>query len=155
MIMSYEQLVACGSNKKIRRGFSSVWMAFLWVIWKTRNDRIFKNTDASVDEVLDCIQRLSWQWFLNKGAMNSCLLYEWIWNPCDCMIRWFVASGGFCGLGCVGGRFLACLGQYFVPAIVVLFSLLVVFVALFLALGVSIVLLLAWLVVALVNFLCL
>jgi hypothetical protein len=87
MGMSYEQLVATGPNKKIRKGFSSVWLAFVWVIWKTRNDRIFNNMVGNVDEALDCIQRLSWQWFLNKVARNSCLFYEWRWNPCECMLR--------------------------------------------------------------------
>jgi hypothetical protein len=85
--MSYEQLMTRGLNKKIRRGFSSVWLAYVWVMWKMRNDLIFNNTAASVEVAVDGIQRLSWQWFLNKVAKNSCLLYEWIWNPTDCMMR--------------------------------------------------------------------
>jgi hypothetical protein len=87
VIMSYEQLVARGPNKKIRRGFSGVWLAFVWIMWKTRNDRIFNNMTGNVEEVVDCIQRISWHWFLNKVAKNSCLFYEWVWNPGDCMIR--------------------------------------------------------------------
>jgi hypothetical protein len=55
------------------------------VIWKTRNDRIFNNLVGNLDAVVDCIQCLSWQWFLNKVAANSYLLYEWVWNPGDCM----------------------------------------------------------------------
>jgi hypothetical protein len=57
------------------------------VIWKARNDRIFNSTNVNVDAAVDCIQRLSWQWFLNRVAANSCLLYEWIWHPGECMIR--------------------------------------------------------------------
>jgi hypothetical protein len=87
VIMSYGQLVGSGRNKKIRKGFSSVWLAFVWTIWKTRNDKIFNNVDGDVEVALECIQRISWQWFLNKVALNSCLLYEWIWDPGDCMLR--------------------------------------------------------------------
>ncbi|MCI04536.1 putative ribonuclease H protein, partial [Trifolium medium] len=42
VMMSYGQLVGCGGNKKIRKGFSIVWLAFVWVIWRVRNDRVFK-----------------------------------------------------------------------------------------------------------------
>jgi hypothetical protein len=41
---SYGQLVGHGRNKRIRKGFLIVWLAFVWVIWKIRNDRIFYNT---------------------------------------------------------------------------------------------------------------
>jgi hypothetical protein len=58
------------------------------VIWKTINDKIFNNLVGNVDAVVDCIQCLFWQWFLNKVAANSCLLYEWVTNPGHCMIRW-------------------------------------------------------------------
>jgi hypothetical protein len=88
VVMSYGQLVCSGRNRKIRKGFSSVWLAFIWVIWKIRNDRVFNNVNGDVDTAVDCIQRLSWQWFLNIVAANSCLLYEWVWDPDVCMNRW-------------------------------------------------------------------
>ncbi|MCI92963.1 hypothetical protein A2U01_0114261, partial [Trifolium medium] len=44
--MSYGLLVGCGGNKKIRKGYSIVWLAFMWVIWRFRNDRVFNNIDG-------------------------------------------------------------------------------------------------------------
>jgi hypothetical protein len=86
VILSYGQLVGSGRNKRIRKGFSSVWLAFVWTIWKTRNDKIFNNVNGDVEVAVEYIQRISWQWFLNKVAANSCLLYEWIWDPGECML---------------------------------------------------------------------
>ncbi|GAU50757.1 hypothetical protein TSUD_272720 [Trifolium subterraneum] len=87
VMMSYGLLVGCGRNKKIRKGFAIVWMAFIRVIWKVRNERVFNNATVEVTDAVDMVQRLSWQWYLNKMASSSCLLYEWIWNPCECMLR--------------------------------------------------------------------
>jgi hypothetical protein len=87
VVMLYGQLMLCGTNKKIRRGYSIVSIAFNWLIWNIRNDRIFNNKVGTVEEAVDSVKRLSWQWFLHKSAKGPCLLYEWGWSPGDCMLR--------------------------------------------------------------------
>jgi hypothetical protein len=85
--LSFVGLVGCGSNRKRRKGLAVIWLAFMWAVWKVRNDRIFNNITVDIVVVVDLIQRLSWQWFLNSSAGCSSLLYEWVWNPGDCMLR--------------------------------------------------------------------
>jgi hypothetical protein len=63
IIMSYGVLVDSGRNKKVRKVHSIVWLASFWVLWRTRNDRIFNNVAVTVDDVMDQIQWLSWKWF--------------------------------------------------------------------------------------------
>jgi hypothetical protein len=82
-------LVGCGSNKRRRKCFSIVWLAFIWVLWKTRNDYVFSNVAVDVLAAVDRVQRLSWLWFMNNTAKESCLLYEWVWSPTDCMMCWW------------------------------------------------------------------
>jgi hypothetical protein len=55
-------------------------------MWKMRNDGIFNNKVPLVEEVVDNIQRISWHWYMNNVAKGPFLLYEWIWNPGDCMV---------------------------------------------------------------------
>jgi hypothetical protein len=66
--LSYVMLVGSGTDKKRRKSYSLVWLAYIWVMWKTRNDLIFNNKAATVEEVVDFIQRTSWQWYLHNVA---------------------------------------------------------------------------------------
>jgi hypothetical protein len=56
---AYVILVGCGRNRRIRKGFSTVWLAYIWVLWKMRNDRVFNNVDGFVERAVDDIQRTS------------------------------------------------------------------------------------------------
>jgi hypothetical protein len=85
--MSYATIVGCGSNRKRRKGFSVIWLAFVWAVWKARNDRVFNNVVVDAPVIFDLVQRLSWNWFVNNTPKAPFLLYEWVWNPGDCMMR--------------------------------------------------------------------
>jgi hypothetical protein len=64
-----------------------IWLAFVWAVWKARNDRVFNNVVVDAPVIFDLVQRLSWNWFVNNTAKAPFLLYEWVWNPGDCMMR--------------------------------------------------------------------
>jgi hypothetical protein len=84
---SYVMFVGYGSNR--RKGCSIVWLAFVWALWKCRNDYIFNNKVANAADLFNYIQRLSWKWYMSSVAKGPCLLYEWVWNPGECMLRWW------------------------------------------------------------------
>jgi hypothetical protein len=85
--MSYAVMVGSGLGKKRRKGFSIVWLAFIWWMWKSRNDVVFNNVTFDGPMVLDSIKQASWQWFVNNTAKGPCLLYEWEWEPTVCMLQ--------------------------------------------------------------------
>jgi hypothetical protein len=51
---------------------------------------------VDVPTVFDLVQRMSWNWFINNTAKAPFLLYEWVWNPGNCMLRW---GAGYLRLG--------------------------------------------------------
>jgi hypothetical protein len=72
VIVSYCQLIGSGVNKRVKNGYSIVWLAFIWVIWKSLNDRIFNNNEGSVEEAVDLVKRLSWQWLFLVPVSWKC-----------------------------------------------------------------------------------
>jgi hypothetical protein len=52
--LSYAILVGYGSNRKRRKGLSVIWLAFVWVLWRVRNDRVFNNVGGYADSFRSC-----------------------------------------------------------------------------------------------------
>jgi hypothetical protein len=73
------------NSKKLRRGFWLIWHAVVWVIWKSRNNMIFNNKTFEILELVDDIKVLSWQWCLSRLNIETCLYFEWCWNPRFCL----------------------------------------------------------------------
>lgn len=72
-------------SKFLRRGAWLIWHAVVWVVWKSRNERIFNNKIIGVEEMVDQIKVLSWQWSLARLKIATCMFYEWCWNPRYCL----------------------------------------------------------------------
>lgn len=81
--------VWCGGarDKNIILGLRLIWQATIWVLWKVRNERLFKDNIMEVDEIVENIKVLSWRWMLSRMTTPSCLFYEWCWNPQLCLAR--------------------------------------------------------------------
>ena len=75
------------NSRRLRKAFWLIWHATLWMIWKERNARIFKNQMRSFEEVVDDIKAVSWFWSLSRLRIAYCLFYEWCWNPRECLYR--------------------------------------------------------------------
>ena len=76
-----------GSNKRIRKGLSIIWHATIWVIWQARNFKIFRNDVKHVDDLLSEIVVNLWRWSMSRRNMQTCLYYEWNWNPQEALLR--------------------------------------------------------------------
>jgi hypothetical protein len=98
LFMSFEMLISCAKSKRQKEGLTLIWNAYMWVIWKVRNDCIFNNGGVVSEEIVDQIKLLSWQWFIGRVVKGSCLLYERRWCPLYCHGQYREAISLDCGL---------------------------------------------------------
>ncbi|WJX96923.1 hypothetical protein P8452_78057 [Trifolium repens] len=85
--LSFAMWANCVTNKKQKAVMCLIWSAFMWTLWRVRNDLVFNNKVINIEEIVDRIKLVSWQWFIGRLAKSPCLLYEWEWSPIDCMSR--------------------------------------------------------------------
>jgi len=50
-----------------------IWHITLWSILRGRNDGVFKDKAAKVEDVVEHIQHVSWQWFVAKDEGLPCI----------------------------------------------------------------------------------
>lgn len=68
----------CWSERKnnVKKGLWLIWNSTIWVLWKARNDCIFKDINYSAEEIVEEIKVLSWRWVLSRMSIPACLFYE-------------------------------------------------------------------------------
>jgi hypothetical protein len=66
-----------------------VWHAVVWILWRSRNEKIFFAKDVDAEVLFDKIQITSWKWLVAKKSNAPCLFYEW--HILTLLIVWYVS----------------------------------------------------------------
>jgi hypothetical protein len=74
-------------DKKVKRGKGVIWLATIWVLWNTRNDKVFNDANVKVDVIVEEVKVLAWKWAMCKMSIPVCQFFEWCWNPYWCLGR--------------------------------------------------------------------
>jgi hypothetical protein len=88
IVSSLAILMNCAKNKREKVGLCLIWNTFVWVVWNARNNHIFNNVTVICDELVEEVKIMSWKWYISRVAKGRFLLYEWTWNPLDCMTNY-------------------------------------------------------------------
>jgi len=71
---------------KSRRSFLQlIWLLTAWILWNERNNRLFKQKECSIDQLLDKVKYYSLWWLKVKNA--SFVFGENLWwsSPLSCL----------------------------------------------------------------------
>jgi hypothetical protein len=85
IVSSLAILLNCAKNKNEKVGLCLIWSTLVCVVWNARNNHIFNNAMATSEDLVEEVKILSWKWYISRVAKGPFLLYEWTWNPLDCM----------------------------------------------------------------------
>ncbi|XP_058765343.1 uncharacterized protein LOC131638811 [Vicia villosa] len=73
------------SGRSIQEKFLVIWYACVWIIWKRRNDIVFKKKHKLGEAFIYDIQLTSWWWLRSKVKRFQYSFYQWIFNPKACL----------------------------------------------------------------------
>ena len=65
-------------RKKIVRG---IVMVTVWVIWKTRNEKVFQQVSRQVRELVAEVKSFSFLWLKNRSKFKGIVWNDWVKDP--------------------------------------------------------------------------
>jgi len=65
--------------------FKVIWFACVWVIWKERNNHIFKNTATTPLDLIEKVKLYSFLWLKAKHVSFNYCYHDWWKHPLPCM----------------------------------------------------------------------
>jgi len=74
-----------GIPRTIHKYFKVVRFAFVWIIWKERNNRIFNNTVSDPSILADKVKLNSYLWLKSKQVLFHYSYHDWWKHPLLCM----------------------------------------------------------------------
>ena len=74
---------SCGS--RVRCSFLElVWLCCMWVLWNEKNNRIFKNKESNIHQLLDKVKSHSFRWMKVNNINVHLNFHKWWSSPFAC-----------------------------------------------------------------------
>lgn len=70
-----------GTDQKRKGIGSTILYCYLWCLWLSRNDRVFKNLQVAVAKVMDNIMTMSFSWCNNRSSNGCGKWADWSCSP--------------------------------------------------------------------------
>lgn len=79
------QHVGLGYSKKRSMVWQVIWFAVVWIIWKSRNKKIFEGVQINLEKIHEDIIFTSWKWLRGRHKGFTHTLYDWSQQPMFCI----------------------------------------------------------------------
>lgn len=76
-------LLRCGRVSKDRP--SVIWFVCIWVLWRMRNEKVFRRIEGGALSFIEDIQLIAWKWIKSKAHGFNYAFYQWVINPKECL----------------------------------------------------------------------
>jgi len=88
----FNQFIHYTGYSKARCSFLQLlWLLCVWLVWNERNNRLFKNTETPIEQLLDKVKFHSLWWLKANKATFVYGSQSWWSNPLHCLgIDWLV-----------------------------------------------------------------
>jgi len=80
------QFISSTDGLKVRCSFLQlIWLLCIWVVWNERNNKILKNTENFMHQLLDKVKLYSFWWMEAKNANFVLGYHSWWSSPFTCL----------------------------------------------------------------------
>jgi len=84
--MSVYHFVYSSSGTRVRRSFLQfVWLSCAWIMWNERNNRLLKNKENNIHQLLVKVMLRSFWWMKATHVNFSLSFHIWLSNPFACL----------------------------------------------------------------------
>jgi len=74
-----------GGLKSCRSLFHLIWLQCVWVLWNDRNDRLFRDRNCSLPQLLDKVKSNFMWWLKASNVGFNFGTHNWWLSPLVCM----------------------------------------------------------------------
>jgi len=85
LVIIFSNLVTWRGYRGLPTFFKVIWHACVWIVWKERNNMIFKDKAQDLEQIFDNVKFVSFSW-LKANRLTSAFSYnDWWRHPLICM----------------------------------------------------------------------
>ncbi|GAU32175.1 hypothetical protein TSUD_68460 [Trifolium subterraneum] len=82
----FSQFTFSSGSARARRSFLQlIWLLCVWTIWKERNNRLFRNSEQSVSQLMDQVKLHSYWWLKSSNITLAYNYHCWWSSPFLCL----------------------------------------------------------------------